>query len=105
MRLRTLAFVFFFSIAVGTTSACSAWDLIKPSKGIEASVEVVAGDKDQTLNAEVAGTKNTAEQISIQNIEEVPLSFMILAMLGWLLPSPGAIWRGLLQLLPWTRKE
>ena len=105
MRLRTLAFTFFFSLAVGTTSACSVWDLVKPSNGIEASAEVVVGDKNQALNAEVSGTKNTAEQISIQNIEEVPLSFMILAMLGWLLPSPGAIWRGLLQLLPWAKKE
>lgn len=44
---------------------------------------------------EVQGDKNTvgAEKVETINIQQVPLYFLLIAILGWMLPSPGEIYR------------
>lgn len=104
MNLRTLVLVFVLSIGTGGCGAGAVWDMIKPSGGVDASAEVIIGDKQQTANVDVGGTTNTAETITIQNTDEGPgFWFMVLLALGWLLPGPYECWRGLKNLF--KRKE
>lgn len=106
INLRTLLLVMAISLSSGALSSCMLWDVVKPSAGIDVSSEIVAGDKEQNYAAdvEIGGTSNTADTISIQNTDEGPnFWFMLLFAMGWLLPGPGAIWRGLLNLF--GRKE
>lgn len=68
-------------------------DMFKEDNGIKVETELIIGDKSQELQI---GHEQTATNIS--NIEEIPIEFIILLCLGWLLPSPGAMWKGALQL-------
>lgn len=62
----------------------------------EKNQEVQLGDKTKVENN--TGGINTTYK------EEVPLEFMLLMVLGWLLPSPQEIWKGFIRLLPWVNK-
>ena len=94
IQLRTYVLVFLLSIGVGTTTACSMWDMIKPSSpGLSVDTELVVGDKEQQVNTDIGHTTNTAETISIQNVDESPsFLFMFLMVLGWIMPDPARIW-------------
>ena len=77
--------------------ACSAnpvgliTDVLKPDKGIHVETEVVAGDKQESV--EVGNTLQEAQTIT--NINEVPMGVMFLLALGWFLPGPDAVFRGI----------
>ena len=81
-------------------SGCSAMDLLSLGSGGGPSLEVdtTLGDKNQEVQV---GDK--AE--SITNVQEVPMEFMLLMVLGWLLPSPGEMWRGFVGVLPFGNKR
>ena len=64
--------------------------------GPSLDVETTLGDKRQE-----AQVGDRAEVIN--NKQEVPMEFMLLMVLGWLLPSPSEIWRGFVNVLPWKR--
>lgn len=90
----------------GCTALQTAMSLAAPaSKGIEA--ELVVGDKQEEVNTEVGSqvtnSKQTAQTIE-NHIESVPLSFMLLMVLGWLLPSPNEIFRGLKNMVLFWKK-
>lgn len=104
MRLRALVLVFLLSVGTGGCAAKAAWDMIKPSGGLDVSSEVVVGDKNQAVDVGVGGTTNTADSINIQNTDEGPgFWFMLLFALGWLLPGPYELMRGIRNLF--KRKE
>lgn len=65
----------------------------KPS--LEVDTEIVAGDKKQEVQV---GSKQTAEVINITTKQEIPIEFILLLCLGWLLPSPGEICKGILSI-------
>lgn len=79
--------------------------------GVEVSANVGKEIKDEDSIAKVTGeaTEIKADKISgginKTTIQEVPLEFMLLMVLGWLLPSPGSIWRGFVDILPWRKKS
>lgn len=103
-KLRTYVLVFLLSLGVGTMSACSVWDLVKPSSGLSVDTELVVGDKEQTVETRVGETNNTADTISIQNIDESPgFLYTFLMILGWILPDPARIWGWIKRLMPWNR--
>lgn len=106
-------------------SACSALDFIKPGgMSVDAQVgktntqneAVVSAYQDNTsdINADsIHGVQRVSQdeagvqlgnfdgsQVSISNI---PLSFLILMALGWILPGPVAILRGLGAGMVWLR--
>lgn len=84
-------------------AASTVVDLVtpsKPSSGINTDVELVIGDQDKSAQL---GDQLTANTISIVN-ETDPFMLALIA-LGFLLPSPGAIWRGLTDLIPGRRKR
>jgi hypothetical protein len=64
--------------------------------GPSLELETVVGDKNQE-----AQLGDRAEVIN--NNQEVPMEFMLLMCLGWLLPSPVEIWRGFVKILPWVK--
>lgn len=76
--------------------------LALPDKGI--SVEA-NGQKNQEVQVGSETHINDNEgTINTSYTQEVPMEFMVLLVLGWLLPSPSEMWRGLVRILPWTRK-
>lgn len=85
------------SLSAGSMSACSMWDLVKPSDGIAVETEIVARDKNQTIQAEVGATSTTnkAEAIEItnNNVDYVVLgafaTSLITGVIGWMLPVPS----------------
>lgn len=79
------------SVALGTTASCSVWDFVKPSSGLSVDTELVVGDKQQVVHTELGQTTNTADNI-IQNIDNTDKFMTILALTGWLLPTPGQMW-------------
>lgn len=90
----------------GCSALQTAMSLAGPaSNGIEA--EVVLGTKEEAINTEVGGqvtnSKQTADTIE-NHINNVPLTFMLLMVLGWLLPSPNEIWKGLKDMVLFWKK-
>ena len=83
------------SISMGTISACSMWDLVKPSSGLSVDTELIIGDKHQTLDVEIAATHNTADNITqnIDNVDKTTLGLLVISVaagvVGWMLPVPG----------------
>ena len=99
---------YLFLIAVLFIQGCALLDYFKPSSGLSVDTEIVVGDKEEEINTEVVGNKeithNTADTIAntYQTMnEQAPWWVMILLILGWLLPMPSQMWRGLVSLLPW----
>lgn len=71
-----------------------------PTLGVEAtlgnkeeSLVGQVGDKQVLSTESVTGGINTSN--ITKNIQEVPIEFMLLMVLGWLLPSPKDIWGGI----------
>lgn len=54
--------------------------------------ELVVGQKTTDYNGKI-GDDITAEVIN--NIQDIPTSFLLIAILGWILPSPIEIWKGI----------
>jgi len=87
-----------FALFLITFSGCSSLPFIGggvPSLGVEATL----GDKQES----VVGSIGDSQQLSVDsvsggittnNTQEVPIEFMLLMVLGWLLPSPNEIWKG-----------
>jgi len=91
-------------------SGCSGVGLLKgavssltPSNGISAEVTVaeevneqivIGNQKEQEIEGENVEVFNTE---TITNISETSPLLLILLVMGWLLPSPSEIWRGLLN--------
>ncbi len=76
------------------------------SDGLNTDVELTVGQKNEEVKVETKiGNTNKYEVQTIETIEQVPAFFMMLLILGWLLPSPSEMWRGFLKLLPWSNKN
>jgi len=77
-------------------SGCSAMSLVKgvfsKGEGISVDTELVIGDKDVTTELQV-GSNQTATTIT--NNDSVSPFMLVLMALGWLLPDPGSIMRGI----------
>ena len=74
-------------------------NLLAPaSNGIAVDAELTVGDKNEEINTEVGRNTNNmkyqAEEVSNVFTNISPL-FLLLLILGWLLPSPNEIWKGL----------
>ena len=66
-----------------------------PSLDVSYESEKTKGDKheDNEINVGQSETKQTAT--TIINNQEIPVEFLLLCVIGWLLPSPNEMWRGL----------
>lgn len=96
-----------------SVSSCSAlktaMSLAAPaSNGIAVDAELTVGDKNEEINTEVGRNTNNmkyqAEEVSNQFTNISPL-FLLLLILGWLLPSPNEIWKGLKGMVLFWRME
>ena len=100
-------------ISVLSLNSCALWDFIKPSDGISVDTEIVAGDKSEEIaTGAVVGkketTNNTADAINqtFNSVnEQYPWWVVVLLILGWVLPSPSQMWKGLVSLLPWKKRK
>ena len=96
-----------------SVSSCSilktALSLAAPaSNGIAVDAELTVGDKKEEINTEVGRqitNSNQAAETIENNINSVPLTFLVLLVLGWLLPSPNEIWKGLKGMVLFWKKE
>jgi len=88
-------------------SGCSALDIVgsvvKPKPGIEVETEIVVGDKREEIatgavvgKKETVNTTNTAETIeqTFTTVNEAKTDYLliIIALIGWILPSPRQLW-------------
>lgn len=81
------------SILLITSLASCSWkdvaSLIIPSKSGGINTELVVGDKKQEVNTAIGNQKAN----TIVNKTEAPPWLMILAAVGWFLPSPQGLLR------------
>ena len=97
MRKVLIPIVLLFSL-----SSCTLWDIINPfskGEGLSVDAEMVVGDKQEEVNTEIVGKKettvNTADSIvnTYQTVnEQYPFWVVALLILGWVLPSPHQMW-------------
>ncbi len=71
-------------------------------KGLEVNSEIVAGDKQESHEGQI-GNRSNQQADQITNVNEIPFTVLLLLVLGWLLPSPAEMWKGLVRLLPWVK--
>lgn len=72
--------------------------------GLEIDTELIAGNKEELIQTEVQLGGRYQAQV-INNKDKIPFTFMLLMVLGWLLPSPAEIWKGIKNILPWMRDK
>ena len=88
--------IFFFSFL--TLTGCSTLGMLGgggvPSLGVEATL----GDKEESIVGSIGDTQQLSVErltggVVTNNVEQVPLHFMILMILGWLMPTPTEIFK------------
>jgi len=81
-------------LLAASLTACS-WkdviDLVSPSSKGGINTEIVAGDKNQEIHTEIGATAQTAE--TIVNTQNAPVWLMVLAALGWFMPTPQGMFK------------
>ena len=97
---KSLFLVVILSSFLFSVSGCSALSMLAPTPTL--GVEATLGNKEENLVGQV-GDKQVLSTESVtggvntsnvtKNIQEVPMEFMLLMVLGWLLPSPSEIYR------------
>ena len=86
------------------------WLLPSASDGIAVDAELTVGDKSEEVNTEVGTEHNTQTATTINNVQDIPLTWVLLFMLmaGWAIPAPAEMGRGLIlflrTLLPWGKR-
>ena len=65
-----------------------------PSLEMKYESEKTKGDKHEENAIKVAQTENKQVATTIVNNQEIPIEFIFLFALGWLMPSPNEIWKG-----------
>ena len=82
-----------------------------PSGGLDVEANIGSTVEKEESVVALKGEETTIKAERIEGginkttIQEVPMEFMLLMLLGWVLPSPGEMWRGFLKLLPWRRDK
>lgn len=84
--------------ALGATSVLT--DALSPSDGVSVEAQVgkentkqIVGQQNETTN-DVGGDQNT---VTVMN-QNIPMWYILLLVLGWMLPSPSAIWEAVSRL-------
>ena len=74
------------------------------SNGINA--ELTVGDKQEDINTKVGETNTIQEAEEITNyVDNIPPMVLFMLVLGWLLPSPSEMWKGLINLFTFGRRK
>ena len=99
--LLTTMFVF-------TLIACSPTDIAMKMLGgggnaPHLDAEVTVGKKEESINTEVRAGDNQEAGI-INNISEADPWLILVACIGWMLPSASDMWRGFMKLIPWSKR-
>ena len=98
-----LLIVITLQACAGLNPISAVTDLLNPNKpSIAVETEIVAGDKEEAVNTQIGTTSNStqaAEVINNKTINETDPFLLIMLVLGWILPSPMEIWKGLTGVL------
>jgi hypothetical protein len=98
-------------------AGCSALDLINPLSGggVNSNAQVGKENTQQVVGSQIETTTNvqgnqtnsqvSGSKIGDVQINEVPLWIILLAILGWMLPTPTNMWNGFVKALPWNRRK
>jgi hypothetical protein len=74
--------------------------------GPSLEVDTTVGDKEEAVVGSIGSQEIEAESITggvnTTNVEEVPLVFMLLMILGWLMPSPSSIYT---EIKSWFKRK
>ena len=77
-----------------TLSGCSALSMLTGGGGVPSlGVEATLGDKEESVVGNIGdnqtiSTESFSGGVTTNNVEEVPLIFMVLLILGWVMPTP-----------------
>ena len=72
-------------------------DLINPNKpSIGVEVEAIIGDKKEEVNTQVGNTNNQKAEV-INNTSTYDPMILLLLIMGWVLPTPQGMWKGLIS--------
>lgn len=106
MRSLKLAFILCLMTLVGCSSLSAVsflTGLVGEKPGISVDTELVVGDKKQDVEVQI-GTTQSQMAATINN-DNAPPVLISLLILGWLLPTPGAMFKWLLGLIPFLGKK
>ena len=99
---------FLFSVMIlsgcSTLGMASAASALTGGGGPSVDAEMTVGDKNQTVDTDFGKKQNQQAEV-INNTDETDHILVLIAVIGWLLPGPHEIWRGLTNLLPWRRRN
>ena len=112
MKIALLALTLLLASCSSFTPMGIATKLIGgPSGGLDVEANIGSTIEKEESVVALKGEETTIKAERIEGginkttIQEVPMEFMLLMLLGWVLPSPGEMWRGLVKLLPWRRDK
>lgn len=102
-------------LVAGTLTACSALDLL-PSPGVNANAQIgqentqqAVGSQVTTINEVQGNQQNTRDMVEVAQggvtINNSPMWLVIIAILGWVLPTPWTMLKGLWYSLPFVKKK
>ena len=89
--MKILILMSLFLMSCSSTPIGMVKDLFVDDPGLEVNTELIVGDKEQELQV---GDNQTAQSI-VNHYEAPPIELIALACLGWLLPTPAGMYRGL----------
>jgi hypothetical protein len=72
------------------------------SNGINADAELTVGKKEETVDVDTqVGDNSTQMATTINNTQDIPLSWVLLFVLmaGWAIPDPSVMGNGLIKLI------
>lgn len=95
-------------------TACSALDLI-PSPGVNANAQIGQENTQQAVGSQVTTTnevqgnqQNTRDMVEVAQggvtINNSPIWLIVIAILGWVLPTPLTMLKAVWYWLPFTKK-
>lgn len=78
-------------------TGCSTLGMLKPGgPAVNANAQIGAENTQQVV-ASQENTEISAASVVQNEIQDIPPWVMLLLILGWVLPSPSEIWKGLLK--------
>ena len=92
-----------YTAAIDAVTGAVTGDSGGPHFEVKYEKEEIKGKKEEENEIKVAQSESNQTATTIINNQDIPIEFMLLAVIGWLLPSPNEIWRGFLNLVKLRR--
>ena len=97
MTLKIGVLLFFLNAVVGC-SALSALNMVTGSSTPTLGIEATLGDKEEAVVGQLGSSQEIAVEnlsggVTTNNTQDIPMEYMLLMIMGWILPSPREIFK------------